>query len=499
MTIPLAGASPATADEVPVAPPGDGSGPGIGSKARRALGWSFLNVIVSRVGTTLIGIILARILVPEDYGVYAVALTGLNALLSVNELGVSLAVVRWPGDVRRIAPTVATIAISSSLLLYLGCVLVAPGVSSYMGAPQASNVLRVLALAVVIDGFTAVSAAMLTREFMQRQRLVVDTVGFVITGGVSIALATQGVGAWSLVWGALLGNLINAAMLLKWSPWDFRLGWAREHVRELLAFGMPLAAASLIVFGMLNTDYIVVGRMFGPVELGFYLLAFNLSTWPVSVFSGPVRRVSLPAFARLAEDRAAVGDAFVRAIVLLMLATLPVCLLLGLFAAPLIELVYGPKWAAAAAPLAFLAVLAVGRVAGELAYDYLTALGSPRPNLYIQGIWLAALLPALILGGRWGGITGVAVGHAVVVVLVVAPAYAVVLRTRGVSLRTMLWESRWIAVGLLASAAVGLAALNLLDGRLLTVFVGGGAAGLAYLLGVLPMRRWALSALGRGA
>jgi PST family polysaccharide transporter len=490
VTTPLAGASPAEAGEAPG---------GVGSRARRALVWSFLNVIVSRVGTTLIGIVLARILVPEDYGVYAVALTGLNALLSVNELGVSLAVVRWPGDVRRIAPTVATIAIASSLLLYVVCFLVAGRVSAYMGAPQAGDVLRVLALAVLIDGFTAVSAGMLTREFMQRQRLVVDTVGFVVTGGLSIVLATQGVGAWSLVWGALVGNLINAAMLLKWSPWSFRLGWAPEHVRELLAFGLPLAAASLIVFGMLNADYIVVGRLFGPVQLGFYLLAFNLSTWPVSVFSGPVRRVSLPAFARLAHDRQAVGDAFVRAIVLLMLATLPVCLLLGLFAAPLIELVYGPKWAASAAPLAFLAVLAVGRVAGELAYDYLTALGRPRPNLYIQGIWLAALLPALILGGRWGGITGVAMGHALVVALVVAPAYALVLRTQGVRVRSLLWQSRWIALGLVASAAVGLVALELLDGTVLTVLVGGAAAGLAYLVGVLPMRRWTLAALGRNA
>jgi lipopolysaccharide exporter len=136
-------------------------------------------------------------------------------------------------------------------------------------------------------------------------------------------------------------------------------------------------------------------------------------------------------------------------------------------------------------------------VAGELAYDYLTALGSPRPNLYIQGIWLAALLPALILGGRWGGITGVAVGHAVVVVLVVAPAYALVLRTRGVDLRSLLWQSRWIGVGLVASAAVGVLALNVLDGKIVTVFVGGGATGLAYLLAVLPMRRWAMAMLGR--
>src|SRR5262245_19708836 len=88
--------------------------------ARRALWWSVANNVVGRVGTTLMGIVLARLLVPEDYGVYAAALVALSALLSMNELGVSLAIVRRPGDVSEIAPTVKTLALGSSLLLWIG-------------------------------------------------------------------------------------------------------------------------------------------------------------------------------------------------------------------------------------------------------------------------------------------------------------------------------------------------------------------------------------------
>lgn len=141
----------------------------------------------------------------------------------------------------------------------------------------------------------------MTRRFLQRRRLVIDTVIFTVTSAISIGLAVAGAGPWSLAWGSLAGNATSAVLLLAWSPQRFRLGWDRAARRELLGFGLPLAAASALVFAMLNVDYVIVGSHLGVQALGFYLLAFNLSSWPVSLFSSPVRRVSMPAFAR-SED-----------------------------------------------------------------------------------------------------------------------------------------------------------------------------------------------------
>src|SRR5215469_10439011 len=87
----------------------------LGGLASRALGWSFFNTAFSRLGTLGIGIVLARLLGPHAFGTYAVALVALIAVLSFNELGVSLAIVRWPGDPAEITPTVTTISIVSSL------------------------------------------------------------------------------------------------------------------------------------------------------------------------------------------------------------------------------------------------------------------------------------------------------------------------------------------------------------------------------------------------
>jgi O-antigen/teichoic acid export membrane protein len=456
--------------------------------ARRALWWSMANNIVGRVGTTLMGIVLARLLVPEDYGVYAAALVALNGLLSMNELGVSLAIVRRSGDVSRIAPTVKTLAFGSSLVLWLLMFAAAPYVAGAIGAPEAAWVLRVLTLSVLIDAATAVPAALMTRDFMQKERLIVDTAGFVVGSTTAIALALAGLGAWALVISALLGNVVNALFILRYSPDHHPYGFRRDVARELLAFGLPLALASLLIMALLNIDYVVIGAHLGTVQLGFYLLAFNLCSWPVNMFSAPARRVSLPLFARLHAGETEASAAFVPVCTILLLVTLPACLVLAALAEPIVRVVYGDVWLPAAGVLPWLMVLALVRVIGELVYDFLVALGSSRSNLTLQALWLGALVIALPMAVRSGGIEGVAMAHAGVAAFVMLPAYAIVLHRAGVSLRAMAAQVSRPLVATVAGAGVAVGVAVLIADQLAQLTLGAALIGLVYLAIVYPMR-----------
>jgi O-antigen/teichoic acid export membrane protein len=456
--------------------------------ARRALWWSVANNAVGRVGTTLMGIVLARLLVPEDYGVYAVALVALNALLSMNELGVSLAIVRKPGDVSRIAPTVKTLALGSSLLLWILMFAAAPYVAEALDAPEATNVLRVLTLSVLIDALTAVPSALMTRDFMQKERLIVDTAGFLTSSTTAIALALAGFGAWALVWSALIGNIVNALFILRYSPDEHPYGFRRDAARELLAFGLPLALASLLIMALLNIDYVVIGAELGPVQLGFYLLAFNLCSWPVNMFSAPARRVSLPLFARLHAGETGASSAFVPVCTVLLLVTLPACLALAALAEPIVGVVYGDTWLPAASVLPWLMVLALARVVGELVYDFLVALGSSRSNLTLQAVWLAALVIALPIGVRADGIEGVAIAHAGVATFVMVPAYAIVLARAGVSLRAMAAQVSRPLVATIAAAAAVVSVVLLVPDQLAQLAIGSLLIGCVYVAIVYPMR-----------
>src|SRR3954447_11047295 len=208
----------------------------LAKRASRALGLNLLNTIVSRVGTFAIGIALARILGPEEFGTFAVALLALMAVLSFSELGVSLAIVRWPGDPNKIAPTVQTMATVSSTIFFVTAAALAPFFCSAMDAPEATSVVIVLAFSVVINGLVAVPAALLQREFRAGRRMVADQVMSWLGAIISIAGAVAGMGAMSLGVGRVVGAIAGAALFLRWEP--VRFGFDRVLARRLLKFGL---------------------------------------------------------------------------------------------------------------------------------------------------------------------------------------------------------------------------------------------------------------------
>jgi PST family polysaccharide transporter len=471
----------------------------LGRRVRSGLLWGMFNTGLGRAGTTVMGIVLARLLDPQEFGVFAVALVVYNGLLSINELGVSLAIIRWKDSaVEAIDGTVTTIAIAASCVMYAICFVAAPLLASALGAPSATGVIRVLCLGVVVDGIVAVPGAWLQREFRQQRQTLIDQANFAVGAAVTILLAVNGSGAWSLAWGRLAGNLVAIVLTIKLCPRRFHLGFNRSLVPSIVRFGAPLAAASALVFAVLNADYIIIGVMLGPVSLGFYVLAFNLSSWPVNMLSATVRRVSFAGFARMQDDPAEMSAAFVRALGLLATVAIPVCALLVGLAAPAIHVVYGTKWSESAPILAFLAILGACRVGFELSYDYLAAAGRSNSCLAVQAVWLMSLIPALALAAALDGGRGVAGGHVVVALAVVVPAFGFALHRAGIQVRAAAGVLVRPALGGVVAAGVVYAVAQAVT-NVWAALVAGAAAGLvAYLPFVWPTVRIAMRAVPRG-
>ncbi len=464
--------------------------------ASKALGWSFANTLVSRLGTLGIGIVLARILGPEAFGTYAVAFVALMAILSFNELGVSLAIVRWPGDPKDIAPTVTTVSIATSALLCAVGFVLAPFYTAAMGDAGATPVVRLLLLTVLIDGAAASPAALLQRSFRQDKRMVIDQANVWIGAILSVVLAVVGLGPMSLAVGRLAGSVVAGVMFVSYSPIPYRLGFDRAKLRPLLAFGLPLAGASIVFFAVGYADQLVVGGVLGSTALGFYVLATNLSSWPVNMFSQPLRSVAPAAFARLQHDPDQRSAVLRSLLGVLASATIPVCFFLAGSAAAVVRFVYGEVWEPAAVVLAWLAVLSVFRIFYELVYDYIVVLGFSRSILAIQLWWLIVLVPALVLGAHWAGLLGVGIAQVAVAALLVFPVYLWRLHTAGVSILTVIsrvWLPLLVGIGV---GAIAYALEHLIASSFLAVLASGSVAMVA-VAGLLYRERRTLSELRR--
>jgi O-antigen/teichoic acid export membrane protein len=460
---------------------------GIAKAAGRGLRWSLVGAFATRFGGLALGMVLARLLTPEDFGLYAIALGAMYFVMHVNDVGLIAATVQWRGRIEEMAPTATTLALTCSVVIYGLFFAFAPAFAGLAGNPEAAPIVRVLTLVMIVDGVTAVRAGYLVRTFQQHRITTGNLLGLIANAAVAISLAVSGVGAMSFAAGQVTGAAVTGAFVL-WSahmPWRF--GFDRAVARRLMTFGIPLAMALGVEAILLNADYVIVGRTLGATALGFYLLAFNISGWAPGVLGTAIRWVSIPSFSRLSEEDGALAPAVHRSVTVLVTAVLPIGFLTAVLALPLIELLYGTEWAPSAPVLRFLIILGVARMLTQLALDILTGAGATRATLWFNLGWAVVLVPALIIGTRAEGARGAAIAHSVVALAVALPLAFAALRRIGVTLMPI---ARGLVRPLLsAAAAATLCAVvrELVPDAMLAQLVAAGGIGLVtYGLLVVP-------------
>jgi O-antigen/teichoic acid export membrane protein len=425
----------------------------VGRMVGFGLRWSLVNLAGVRVLTFLSGIVMARLLVPHDFGVYAVSLVVAQALLEIDNVGVTQALVRWQGPIARLLPTAMSLSLIASIALYALVFVSAPWLADMLRAPQAEWPIRVLALIAIVDGFAAVPAAALTRSFRQDHRAVADVGGLVVNVALGIVLAISGAGVWSFVIARVAGNAVACIVVIAFAKVPIRPGFDRTIARELLSFGIPLASSGLVSYALLNIDYMLIGRLLGSVALGYYVLAFNLASTPVNIITAAVRRVSVAGFARFVSDPDRLRQAFLSSLRLMLVAALLLGVALSVLCGPLIRVVYGSQWEQSAKVLGCLALMGSARVVINLVEDLMIALGRAPWVLGLQSIWLVLLAPAVYVAASHGGIREVAVTEAVVAGTVMVLALALAWGAMNIG-AARLFHTFWRpVVGALASGA----------------------------------------------
>jgi O-antigen/teichoic acid export membrane protein len=427
------------------------------------------------------------LIAPHDFGLYAVALAANAFLIHVNDMGVIAATVQWRGRVEEMLPTGATLALGFSVAWYALFWLAAPELSQLAGSPEATPLVRLLTATILIDGVTAVRVGMIQRGFQQDKLTKAIIVGFVVNATMAITLAVNGAGAYSFVIGQLAQWVVTGIVVIRIARVPFRYGFDRAVVKRLLRFGVPLAAALGVESILLFSDSVIVGHVLGATLLGFYLLAFNVSSWVPGLVMTAVRYVSIPSFSRLAEHQPETFALGVRrAIPMMVSVVMPIAVTMAVLAPAMIHFLYGARWVPAGDVLRFLAVVMVARMLTALAFDILTSLGVTRATVWLNLGWAAALIPSLILGVQLDGIRGASIAHAIVAVLVAIPLAVVALQRGGVNLRPVVPALVRPMLGSLLAGLIMVAASKLFEFPApVELFAAGGAGLIAYLLVVI--------------
>ena len=468
----------------------------LSAKVRKGALWVVASNLLLRIANLLITAVVARILSPHDFGVFAVALTVYVIVSSISDVGVSSCLMRADLDIDRLAPTVATVSIFSSAVLAVAMALFATPIATALGSAAAAGPIRIMSISVLLVGVFSVPNAQMTRDFKQDKVFLANAISFIPSTGLLILLAKNGGGATAFAWSRLAQQAVLGVVLIALLRRHYRPGLSRSALSVVLKFGIPLAGANFVNYVLLNVDYAFVGHLLGAARLGVYMLAFTLASAPYSLLGAVINNVAMPAFSRVKHDPDLLRHAMATGVRTVTLIALPMCALTMALSAPLVLTLYGAKWAAAAGSLAVLSLYGAVFIVCLLFANMLTALGRTKFLLVLQLIWIGTLVPAMALGVHRDGILGAAYAHVAVIVPIVLPSYLLALkRVTGVRVLAL---GRAALPALLAASAAALgawAAASRLAPPIVQLTAGLAAGGLIYAVAVGPQ---ALAMFGRG-
>lgn len=455
----------------------------VGQAATHGVAW----MMALSIGQRLIGvasqILLARLLVPEDFGLIGLALSVTAVIGALTGFGLDEVLVQRHRTVQAWSGSAFALALGVSALGSLLILVAAPIAARAYQAPELLPMLAILALAPPAGALSTVSAAVL--RIRMRFRLLAALAGgeVLFVSLATVALAWAGLGAFSFVVPMPLAGLLRGLVYWRFAP--VRLSRVRlRQVRSLVARGLSVLGQRLVTTLIPQSQFVVLGLLTSPTIVGLYYFAQRLAIQPLNLLAGNISTILFPVLSGFRSDAAKQRQILLRLMEGLNYVVMPACFLLAALAEYIVEPVFGAKWRPA---IPLLALLSVGVALDAAAWQvgaYLNARGQFR-RTFLYTLAIAPIFLVLLgLGALTGTAVGVAVGVAAYYILC-SPLFSyLALRTDDVSL----WEviKLYARPALLSGACIGLSALVAHapiwgDSALLRAAVICGLAAVTYL------------------
>ena len=316
----------------------------ITSKSIHGIVWSAIERFSLQGVQFLIGIILARLLSPSDFGMIGMLSIFLGVSQTFIDCGFSNALIRQKEASVNDYGTAFIINFAISLLAFIILFIVAPFVASFYKMPDLLPIMRVVSVTLIINALFTVHKVKLTRSVDFKTQSKASFCSAFISGILGIALAYNGFGVWSLVYQTVCNSILNLILmttLLKWFP---KPVFNKESFHVLFGFGSKLLVASVISSIYSNLYNIVIGKQFSASSLGYYSRADHLGNFPSQNVAGILSRVTYPILSQLQDDAERLRGIYIKYLQIACFVVFPLMMGLAALAKPLIVLMLGEKW-----------------------------------------------------------------------------------------------------------------------------------------------------------
>jgi teichuronic acid exporter len=422
------------------------------SKALHAVSWTFLEAVGVRGTQFIVGIVLARLLLPEQFGLIGMLTVFMAVAQSLLDSGFGAALIQKRDVARVDACSIfyfnIIVGIAAAGLLCLA----APWIAAFYHQPILTPLTRAMSAVIVVNSFALVQNTILTKELNFRAMTKVSLIGSTLSGIGGIAAAVAGCGVWSLVIQQVSSAFLHTLLLWLVSPWRPAWIFSRKSLQGMFGFGSRVMASGLLSTIFANIYWLIIGKLFSAADLGYFTRAQKMQELPTLTLSWMVGRVTFPVFSSIQDDRVRVKRGLRKVLTSLAFVSFPITIGILVTARPLVIVLLTEKWAPCVPYLRLLCLAGLLFPMNWFNMNVLYAIGRSDLCFRLEVIKKTLIVISIAILWRWG-IEALIWGQVVVSIL----SYAFNSYYNGILIGYPVWEQvRDLVPYMMPTAVMGL-------------------------------------------
>lgn len=338
-------------------------------------------------------LVLARILSPDEFGLFGIAMLFLSLLEIVSETGVNVFLIQEGDKINSYIDTAWIVSIIRGVLIALVLFSFAPVISHFFYSPESLNIIYLISLTPLIRGFINPSIVKFQKNLLFAKEFIFRLVIYVLDASVAVATALVTHSSLSLVYGLLAGAVFEVIASHTFVEPRPRFKFTREKFQLIVRRGKWITFAGVFNYLFENIDDAVVGRLLNTTYLGIYQVAYKISSFPMTEVSDVIQKVTFPVYSKIIQDRERLKKAFTKSMLATTLIVIPIGIVLYFFPEKVVLTLLGPKWISAVSVVKVLSFFGVVRAITETTYPLFLSL---KKQKYVSLITLFSILGLII-------------------------------------------------------------------------------------------------------
>lgn len=364
--------------------------------------WSFIDTFAGQGITFVVGIILARLLTPHEFGLIGILMIFIAISQSIVDSGFSQALIRKNDCTNTDYSTVFYFNLVIGVLFYFILYYTSGPISNFFDEPQLKQIIKVFSIIIVVESFTIIQRTILTKKVDFKLQAKISLIASTVSGFIAIIMAYNNFGVWSLVALHVGRRSLNSLFLWLWNRWKPLFVFSIQSFKELFAFGGKLLLSGLIDTIYRNIYYLIIGKYFSAQELGYYTRANEFKRMPSENLNAIIGRVSYPVLSTMQDDIPRLKNNYQKLIRSTMFITFVLMIGMAAVAEPMIITLIGEKWSPSIIYLQMLCFVGMMYPLHALNLNMLKVSGRSDLFLKLEIIKKVLAVPTIIVGIIWG-------------------------------------------------------------------------------------------------